>query len=443
MTTDIVDQDVIDETTPTRRRGRSRVDALPAGSTPRLLRRIVLVIAAGCLMFATISVITGSVRSAAVADASGRLVALDADAAGLYRALANADVLATSDFVAGGEWSVRARAAYDREIEQVSEGLAGAAGRLPDADPALEPIAQIAVALPRYTALVESAQTYNRLGLPLGQSYLNNASRLMQYTMLPAAQELRDLQATAMDVDYRRGGGFPLAVVLVGVAVLVAMLDVGRQEMRRTNRRIELSLFAAGVLVAVACLWWLVVGLIVDGRLEQAERIGASTAALDDTRAAVSLARSNESLVLVGGSGAPFDTDFGDQIRLVIGADGRSGLLADASAELPAGRIAELRTAIVDWQVAHERLRALDVAGDFRGAVDSTTGVDPRGSGVAFAGVDEILTDLSESRPEEFASTVIAADRALVGIAVGPALLVVIAGAAVAAGLGRRIGEYR
>ncbi|WP_066906000.1 hypothetical protein [Millisia brevis] len=435
--------DTVNDATPTRRRGRSRVDALPPGSTPRLLRRVVVVILAGCLMFAVVSLITGSVRSAAVSDASGRLVALDADATGLYRGLANADVLATSDFVAGGEWSVQARAGYDREIERVSDGLAQAAGRLPESDPALAALARISVALPRYTALVESAQTYNRLGLPLGQSYLNNASRLMQYTMLPAAQELRDLQAAAMDVDYRRGGGFPLAVVLIGVAVLIAMLDIGRQEMRRTNRRIEPSLLAGGVLMALACLWWLVAGLIANGHLERAERLGTSTAALDDVRAAVSLARSNESLVLVAGSGAPFDTDFGDQIRAVVGPDDTSGLLADAASQVPAERIAELRSAVLEWQDAHERLRALDDAGDFRGAVDSATGIDPQGSGVAFAVVDDVLGAISERQREAFASALHSADRALTGIVVGPALLAILAAAAVAAGLGRRIGEYR
>lgn len=314
--------DTVDRATPTRRRSLSRVGALPAGSTPRLLRRVVMVIVAGCLVFAAVSAITGSVRSAALADASGRLVALDADAAGLYRSLADADVFATSDFVTGGEWSVRARTGYDREIERVSDGLAEAAGRLPESDPALDPLAQISVALPRYTALVESAQTYNRLGLPLGQSYLNNASRLMQHTMVPAAQQLRDLQAAAMAVDYRRGGGFPVVVVLIGLAVLAAMIDVGRQEMRRTNRRIEPSLLVAGVLVALACLWWLVAGFVAHTHLERAKGLGASSAALDDVRAAVSLARSNESLVLVAGSGAPFDGDFGDRIGAVIAAAG-------------------------------------------------------------------------------------------------------------------------
>ncbi|HWM58006.1 MAG TPA: hypothetical protein VNO83_09240 [Pseudonocardia sp.] len=413
-------------------------------STPARLRRAGAVLILGCLLFALVSLLSGESRSDAVRDAGSRISALNGDAAELYRSLADADAMATSGYVAGGREPAPVRARYDEDIQRASRRLVQAAGRLPEGDPAQAPIATISAQLPIYTGLVETARAHNRQGLPLGQSYLDSGSRLMRETMLPAAQELRRLQADALDADYRRGGGLPLAVVAIGIAALVAVVDVGWQERRRTNRVLSPGLLVAGLALAAALTWWAAALLLAGSHLDQAKRHSAAAAALDDARAAVLLARSNESLVLVARSGgAASDTGFTAEIERVLGPAGRGGLLAATTDAVDPVLVGEIREAVASWDEAHRRLRELDDGGDYRAAVASATGADPAGSGAAFGRVDGALGAGADGQRQLFDAELDAAGGALTALSAGPAVLGVVAAAAAATGIGRRIGEYR
>ena len=319
-----------------------------------------------------------------------------------------------------------------------------AAGRLPEGDPAQRPIATIAAQLPVYTGLIDTARTYNRQGLPLGQSYLDTGSRLMRSTILPAADELRRLQAAALDTDYRRGGAFPYAVLLIGVAAVAAIVDAGLRERRRTNRVLNVGLLAAGGALVAGLLWWAVALLVAGGHLGEAQRHSAAGTALDDAHAAVLQARSNESLVLVARSGgAAADAGFTGQLERVLGPNGSAGLLGAAAETAPADRIEAVRAAAVAWGEAHRRLRELDDGGDYRAAVASATGADPAGSGVAFQQLDTELGRAADDQRQAFDAELDAAGAALTAIWAGPAILALVAAAAAAAGIGRRVGEYR
>ena len=70
--------------------------------------------------------------------------------------------------------------------------------------------------------------------------------------MLPAADELRRLQAAALDADYERGGAVPYAVLLIGIAAVAAIVDAGLRERRRTNRVLNVGLLAAGAALSAA-----------------------------------------------------------------------------------------------------------------------------------------------------------------------------------------------
>jgi Tfp pilus assembly protein PilN len=65
-------------------------------TTPERLRRVVAVLAIGCLASALVSVLGGAARTSAVQEAQNRISALTADSAELYRSLADADAMATS-----------------------------------------------------------------------------------------------------------------------------------------------------------------------------------------------------------------------------------------------------------------------------------------------------------------------------------------------------------
>lgn len=413
-------------------------------TTPARLRRVGAVLVLGCLLFAVVSAVSGASRSEAVQDGGTRVAALNADAVQLYQSLAAADATATSGFVAGGRESPAVRARYDDDIARAANRLVEAAGRLPAGDPAQQPLSRVAARLPTYLSLIESARVHNRQGLPLGQSYLDSGSRLMREEILPAAEQLRGMQAASLTLDYQRGGLLPWAALLIGLAALAAVVDVGLAERRRTNRVFSPGLLASGVALLAALAWWAVALLVAGDHLGAAQRHSDAAAALDEARAAVLQARSNESLVLVArGASSASDADFFDELARVRGPDGNGGLLAAAADTVPAGQLAEVRTAVAAWQDAHTRLRRLDDSGDYRAAVASALGTDPTGSGVAFQRLDSTLGGVADGERRAFDDDLDAAGGVLTAISVGPSVLALVAAAAAAGGIVRRIGEYR
>ncbi len=417
--------------------------SLGSGSTtPERLFRVALVLIVGCLATALVSVLAGVQRSASVAEAQTRIAALTADSAELYRSLADADAMATSGYVSGGREPTAVRARYDDDIARATDRLVSAAGRLPGS----EPVATIAAQLPVYTGLVESARTLNRGGLPLGQSYLGSASELMRGTILPAAEELRRQQAAALAAAYARGVAIPFAVGALLVATLVAIVDVSLRERRRTHRTLSVGLLTAAVALVAALAWWVAAVGVANGRLETAQRHSDAVTALDDARTAILQARSAESLALVARSaGFADDDDFTNGIVRVVGADGASGLLgrADGGAPGSADRITALRVAVGDWQAAHRQVRELDDGGRYTDAVASVVTATPGGSGAAFERLDAAFVEAIDAERGAFAAATASAASALTGLVAGPAVLALLAAAAVAVGLGRRIGEYR
>jgi hypothetical protein len=428
-------------------RPRQLVQMLRVGSTtPERLRRVAATLVLGCLLTAVVSVLGGLAHTQAVQESGTRIAVLSADAAELYRSLADADATATRGYVSGGLEPAAVRARYDDDIARAADRLVQAASRLPAADPAAVPVSTIGVQLPVYAGLMESARTYNRQGLPLGQSYLDSASRLMRSTILPAAEELRRMQTVALETAYQRGGAIPFAVLLIGAAVLAGVIDHAVLERRRTNKVINTGLAAAGAALVAALLWWVVAVVVAGDRLDGARQHSDTAIALDDARAAVLQARSNESLVLVARSGGgSSEQGFTAQVQHVLGPAGQGGLLADAVRSEPDStvRVQAIRTALENWQTAHRHVRELDDGGQYQQAVASVTGADPASSGAAFERLDAALGSAIDIEQGAFTVADGRAGSALTGLTTGPAVLAVLAAGLVTVGIGRRVGEYR
>jgi len=420
---------------------------LAGTTTPMRLSRLGAVLVAGCLLTAVVSLASGLSRQSATDEGAGRVAALTADAAELYSSLADADAMATSGYVAGGVEPSAVRARYGDDIARASERLVHAAGQLAGDDPARPLVTTVAQRLPMYTGLIETARFYNRQGLPLGQSYLGNASALMRETILPAVEQLRRQQSVLLADDYGRGGALPLAVLLLGAGALIGLLDAGVRERHRTNRVINPGLLAAAGLLVLALLWWAGAMALTDTRLATASRHGTATTALDGARAAVLQARSNESLVLVArGGGSVSDSGFTTQLNNVLGANGSGGLLATASAAAgPDGApaIDEVRTEAERWRQAHRQLRELDDGGRYNDAVASAIGTDPAGSRAGFERLDAALGRALDAQRAALDAGSHSARDALTGLDAGPAVLALLAAAAAAWGIAVRMREYR
>ncbi|HKQ41039.1 MAG TPA: hypothetical protein VJT79_01060, partial [Pseudonocardia sp.] len=417
---------------------------LGAATTPGRLLRVEAVLVVAALVLGVLGVLGGMARVSAVHDARTRIAALTTGAADLYQSLADADAMATTGYVSGGLEPATVRARYDDDIQRAGRLLTNAAGLLPPGDPAIAAVSTVGEQLPVYTGLVENARTLNRLGLPLGQSYLASASKLMQSTILPAVEQVRRAESAALDAAYRQGAGTPFAVLAMGLAVLLGLLDLALRERRRTNRVINVGLLAGGLAVLVFVGWWGTAALVAHARVGGAQSHSDAGAALDEARIAVLSARSNESLVLVArnSGGGSSDRGFGVQLARVVDAD---GLLAAAERADPdlADRVAVLRSAAVAWDAAHRGVRALDDGGRYPEAVASVVGHSPDTSGGAFDSLDAALAEAIRQERAEYAVDIGSAEGTLVALPWVSAVLALVAAAAVVTGIGRRVGEYR
>jgi hypothetical protein len=429
-------------TRPPRRRVVGRV--VGSAATPDRLRRVEAVLVLAALVVGVLGVLGGMTRVDAVHDARTRIAALTTSAADLYQSLADADAMATTGYVSGGLEPAAVRARYDEDVRRAGRLLAGAAGLLPPGDPAIGAVSTVGEQLPVYTGLIENARALNRLGLPLGQSYLASGSKLMQTTILPAVEQVRTAESAALAVAYARGAGTPYAVLAVGLAVLVALVDLALRERRRTNRVLNLGLTVAAVAVLACVAWWGVAAITADVRLGGARAHTEAGAALDDARIAVLQARSNESLVLVArnSGGGSSEQAFAAQLERVVD-DG--GLLATAERADPelAERVAALRGAATAWSAAHRDVRRLDDGGQYPQAVASVVGNGPNTSGGAFDALDAALAQAIGEERAAFGVDVAAAEGALVALPWVSAVLALVAAGAVIVGIGRRVGEYR
>jgi hypothetical protein len=424
-------------------RHASRLRVLASGTaTPQRLWRLGALLVVACLVTALVSTLAGSPRTDAVGAGGARLAALDTDATQLYRSLNEAEATASSGFASGGTASPTVWARYDDHISRATQRLVHAAGLLPPGGQDAALIELIASRLPDYTALIEAARTQAGQGSPGARESRNSAARLMRTTVLPAADTLRRAQETALAANYRRASAFPIAVVLVAAVALGGVGYAAVREQRRTNRILNPGLVTAGVLLAAGLLWWLVATFGAGDRLASARAHNDVARALDEARVAVLQARAAETTGLVEDGG--FGEEFATRLQRLLGA----GELLDTAAERAVGdaaaeRIDRIRGAAIAWQEAHRRLRALDDAGDRQAALASAVGADPQGSRAMFERLNAALADALGAEQTALAIAVRRAASALTGVAVGPALLALLAAAAAAAGIGWRMWEYR
>ena len=416
-------------TRPPLRRAVGRVvgsGLLGAATTPGRLLRVEAVLVVAALVLGVLGVLGGMARVSAVHDARTRIAALTTGAADLYQSLADADAMATTGYVSGGLEPATVRARYDDDIQRAGRLLTNAAGLLPAGDPAIAAVSTVGEQLPVYTGLVENARALNRLGLPLGQAYLASASKLMQTRILPAVEEVRTAESATLASTYARAAALPFAVLAVGLAVFVALVDLALRERRRTNRVLNVGLTVAGLGVLACVAWWAVAAITADARI------------------AVLQARSNESLVLVArnSGGGSSDAAFSAHLDEVVND---FGLLADAERADPqlADRVAALRGAATAWSAAHRDVRRLDDGGQYPQAVASVVGHGPGSSGAAFDALDTALAASIGEERAAFAVDVEAAEGALVALPWISAVLALVAAGAVIVGIGRRVGEYR
>lgn len=448
---------------PSRRRALAeRTGRVRAAATtePGRLRITGAVLALLVVLFGGVTAWQVTGRAAAAEDVVHHSAPLSADAAEIYRSLADADTTAAGGFLAGGQEPKSVRDRYEKDIRTASRLIAEAAADTVATSEAARQVSLLNQQLPVYTGLVETARANNRQGLPLGGAYLRYADEQMRKDggLLDAAKKLYELETVHLGEDYADAKALPWVAWTVGVIALAALVWVQRRLYRRTNRVFNRGLLAASAASAVMLLWLVAGHTVARAQLDDSYTHGAhSLQVLNSARIEALQARGDENLTLVTrGAGKTYDDSFQTGMTHLAGEDEKAGggelERALALADDEAGRtpvtaaIGGVRT----WRGRHRTARDSDNAGDYETAVAQVIGgkdqngtVVTKTTGQCFDTVDASLAEAVGHEQQEFERAASDGRGALAGLPLGAAVLALLGAAGAALGIGRRLSEYR
>lgn len=350
---------------------------------------------------------------------------------GIYADLVRADADGTNSFLVGGIEDPDKRADYDASMGRVATGIAAAAQAQPADSDAL---GVLNGKVQTYASTVEQARVYNRQGLPVGATYLSNASATLRSDILPIVKNLVDANKARADTEFDASSRL-LTLVLVGLAALAVLALVMIWLARRTHRYVNPSLFV-GTLVVLAAL---AVGIVtLAGVGSQVQQVRNSdflyTVKLADARTAAYDAKSNESLTLIArGSGSQYDAAWEQQ----------SANLLTSLGSLDRTTRDRLQAQWNSYKDAHNLIREDDKAGNWDAAVAKALDNGPDSANTRFA---TFTTDADKTLKTYSDNT----EGSLLGpvtwvTILGWLLLVMCVAAAVLVlrGMAQRIEEYR
>lgn len=418
-----------------------------ATTEPGRLRILGAVIALLVLVFGAVTAWQISERADAAGDVATRTQPLSADAANIYRYLADADTTASTGFLWGGKEPPKVATRYDDDIASAGSLIAHAAADSSSSPQAQHEITVINSGLPDYAGLVQAARANNRRGLPLGSAYLRYAHQRMTEVLLPAAQRLYQAEEARLGDDYAASKSLPWLSWALGLITLGALGYAQRRTFLRTNRVVNRGLAGASAATVIVLLWLVAGHTLARMDLEESVTHGAnSLAVLNEARIDSLQARGNENLTLVAlGGDSTFQATY--QKEMADLADGKGGGLlvrATADADDNAGRdpLVTATKAAATWRTIHAKEIAQTGEGNYDQAVQMV--VAPTAStDAAFNAVDDSLGKAIDHETGELQASVSGARGALTALPEGAALLCLLGAVAALLGIGRRLSEYR
>ena len=416
------------------RRARAR-----AGTTPGRLRFASLAILVLIIPLWVVSAGALGARRRAAAAAGLETEPLLVGAQGMYASLSDADATAANTFLTGGLEPVARRQRYVSDLKAASDQLTTVARQVGSSSVAQQDVTVVTDQLPVYAGLVEAARANNRQNLPVGAAYLREASALMRTQILPATDRLYRIEATRLDHNYQSGASAldVIAIVLLGAAVLAALILSQLYLARRTNRVLNVPVLIATVLVVVLGALLLHAFVAEQHDLHQAQVQGSDPVqVLSQARILALRAQGDESLFLVEPlSGAQYQADFDNVIAKLGGKDGSGGLIAEAS------QVAGVSDGgyLGPYLRAHQSVNQLNGEGQYDQAVKEATGNEV----ATFDTLNDGLTrDIGNSQAS-FTHYAATARHDLRNLSIAIAVLLVVVAGLALFGLQQRINEYR
>lgn len=417
-------------------------------TTPGRLMVAQIALVLGALLAGVVGVYTAVGRANTIRDIGGRLELLDADVITLYRSLADADASAAAGFLSGGVEPDEIRIRYAGDLVSATTNLAQAGTEASGELVTARRIADITAQLPVYTGLVERARANNRQGMPVGVVYLRRASELMQSSILPEAAELQRQQAAQLDTAYQRVGSVLVVVLAIGGSSLVGLIWLQVFLFHRTQRVFNIGLAVASVAMILGMVWWVIAGSTSGSSLANAQGHSRSLSdALGPAQIAALQARAVESLELVTRDAGPTEPDFDARMQILERDNGAGGALGAARQfAIDQQGKALVQAAIHDaggYAAAHRKVRQLDDTGDYIKAVNAAINAHQPSAALAFDRLDSALTAAVVHEREAFQRDIGHSQGWLTGLPIGTGGLSLVAAMGVAAGVRRRLEEYR
>jgi hypothetical protein len=415
-----------------------------------LLRAWLFVVASLLGLTAAAGVLSASSQEAAATEIVERIEPLSADAAAVYRSLADADTTLISGYLRPGGPSTEDQQRYDDDIAAAAAGLDAAARRADDPATA-DRIAYLGRQLPVYSGLVEEARGADRQGQVAGTAHLARASELMDSSMLPVAESLQQRKARALSAAFERTRSVPVAALVLACVTLLCLVVLQVVVARRFRRVLNAGLLAASVLLGAGLAWWTVAATGAGTVLEAAREHGrAVNEALVPAQIAALQARATEGADLVD-RGTPDrvveDRAFEDRMQRLARGGGAGGALG-ASARLvtdPDARVhvEQAVTAAADYRTAHEQVKRAAGEGRSTDAAQLALARDPGGTSAAFDRLDAALVAAVGAERRAFTEQTAAAAAWRAALPVGSAVVPLLVLAAAVWGLRGRLAEYR
>ena len=358
----------------------------------------------------------------------------------LYTTLSVADAAAATAFIAGSE-PQHVRQRYEQAITDSAVAVTRASSDLTD-PPLVELLGRINARLAEYTGLIETARTNNRMGNPVGSSYLSEASALMQQKILPDAQQLYEATSARVDAETTASAEIPAPVIIVVAVTLGFGIFAHRWLARHTKRRVNIGLVAGGLAIAVMIVW---VGTALV--ISTAGSRSAKDTAADSLRTVTNLAitaqqaRADETLSLIRHGDEDVRKRSYDQ-RIDQMRQQLRDYLARKDTVDKSG-LAQADQLLDRWRQADQRINDYIAVGNYQSATAVALGTGENDSTAAFDKLNNALSQGIQQSRTQLRSDILSARRVLSGTTVGGALLSVGAAVAVALGLWPRLSEYR
>ncbi|GAA3912600.1 hypothetical protein GCM10022244_23270 [Streptomyces gulbargensis] len=420
-----------------------------ATTEPGRLQILGAVLALLVVAFGAVTAYEVADRASASEDVVHRSQPLSADAAAVYRSLADADSTAAAGVLAGTLEPAESRARYLRDIATASRLLVKAAAQTDGSSASGREITTLNEQLPRYTGLVERARAANRQGLPLGGAYLRYANQQMTRHMLPAAERLYAAETERLRRDDDAARAWPVASLAVGLLALGVLAWAQRRHYTRTHRVFSPGLLAATAASLAVLVWLLAAHTVARSELSTARAQGqASLQLLNEARISSLKARANENLTQVArgavltedGKDDKYEADYATAMEALTTALAGARELADDDAGR--GPVDEAAARAAEWKERHTAARALGEGGDFLGALRLIIG--PKGTtGETFDRVDAALERGLAHEQAEFTRAADDAGDALAALPAGATALGFLGALGALLGINRRLSEYR